>query len=167
MRQSIDLTGTRVFRGDTEIMGTVTTRDGANYLIAWDDGGHGFVIAAQLEAAVVGEAYSDFASKHRLRDRAREARASLEAIRSGKPVAVERNHASAVASNVAGGVALSDADRKKILARLSADRQKSAPLVSPPKRETPATPQTRDDRGAHAASVSKHVRALLASKAKN
>lgn len=165
MKPAINAIGTRLYRDGDDMIGTVTSRDGPKYLIKWDDGFEGFVIAEHLEAALVADASAKHAHKHSLKDRARQARASLEAIRSGKSVTnlVDAHHTGKAIS----GVELSDADRRKILARLRGDGQKTAPPVSPSKREAPATPQQRDDRGAHAASVSRHVRALLASNAKN
>lgn len=154
MKPSIDLIGTRVLRGDSSLEGTVTRRIADNYLVRWDSGQDELFCASRLEADIASQAYAEFSRKRPLTDRAREARASLEAIRSG--------------NTVPGSAAeLTADDRAKILARLTANEQKFSPPISPPKREAPATAPARDDNAASAAEVSKHLRALLKAKAKN
>lgn len=117
--------GNQCIRDHDEMSGVIARRSGDSYIVEWKDGTTTRVKASTLSAArAQGSAHTTQTGS--LRDRAKEAKITLDAIRKGQDVdavlAAYRGKAASQPSE-----ALTDADRAKILARLSVGGQKPAP----------------------------------------
>lgn len=157
-REAVDrFIGLRVTRDADSVPGAITTRDGDRYSIRWDDGSVGFVFADAIHSADAQQRSRQVSS---VRNRAAEARACLEAIKTGTSVnaILERD---GIRRNVAATSELTDADRAKILARLDAHGKKSPPPVSPSGTKKPASvPRSHPD-ASFQGNVAQHLDVLL------
>lgn len=158
MAQQTDIhLGKRVIRDDDNTPGTITARDGDRYTIQWDDNSKGFVTAAAMDAALLEE-HDRFSARHKrpgnIHDRAREAKASLDAIRDGTSGRTANEIISGLNKKPSAADDLSDADRANILARIDAGAKK---VAAPAAQSAPQKPNDQE----FADTVSKHVRTLL------